>query len=143
MIIKLPATQISNYWEIIKFSATKADNVSSDDLQPYLNELLNSLLSGKSQCFFRIDKKERKILSLMVTQIVLSKITGKKFLNIKCLYSFVKAEDREWQRDFEIIKDFFKKQNCVYAKFTSNNPRIWDITKKLGFKELNREFIFK
>lgn len=142
MIIKLLSTQAPIYWEILKFAATQADEVDKADLQPYLNELLHALLSDKAQCFVRLDE-DRTITALMITRFVVDKITGKKYLNMQCVYSFKKVEDTVWDQDFNVIRKFADNEQCSHISFSSRNERIWNLTKAIGFKEVTRTFRFK
>jgi len=139
MVIKILPTQIPQLWEIIKFAVTRADEVESKDLQPYFNELLHALLSDKAQCFVRLDDN-RILLLLMITRISVDKITGRKSLFIQALYSWKNVEDKEWQDDYNFVKEFAKHEQCKLISFESRNLRIWQLGETLGFKESLRTF---
>ena len=91
--IKLLATQIPTYWELIKHIVCKVDEISEKDLQPYLNELLHALLNSKAQCFINLDDK-KIVIGVLITRLMIDKITGEKYLFIQNAYSF-KAADSE------------------------------------------------
>lgn len=141
MIHQLLSIKIPKHWELIKFATTKADEVDQQDLQPYLNELLHSLLSDKSQCFVRTDKRD--ILTVLITKIVIDKITNEKYLHLQTMYSFKKVADEVWKTDFEFIKQFKESEKCAYILFQSRNRRIQEIGKYLGFREKHRTFILR
>jgi len=141
MIIRVLPTQIGKVWEQIKFACVQADEVNKEDIPSYFNELLHSLLSDKSQCFIRLGD-DRTLLLLMITRIIIDKITGRKSLFIQALYSWKNVEDREWQDDFKFIKEFAKHEQCKRISFESRNDRVWKIAESLGFRENLRKFVF-
>jgi hypothetical protein len=140
--IRLLPAQITKFWEIIKFAATKADRVEQENLPYYLNELLHSLLSDKAQCFFKLDEN-RVLTSVIITKILIDKNSNKKYLSIECLYSFKRVDNQEWVDTFDILKKFAKSEKCEYISGISNNKRAWEIGELGGFRELNRKFILK
>ena len=143
MIIKLLSKQIPTFWDVIKSAAVGADEIAEEHLQPYLNELLQELLSDKAQCFVHLDEN-RILIKLMVTEILGNKVTGEKYLDMKLLYSFKPTtNDDVWREEFAVINEFAIKEQCVYICGRSRNPRVWEITKFLGFKETNRSFKMK
>jgi len=139
MIIRLLSTQIPQAWELIKFACVKADEVNNGDMPHYFNELLHALLSDKAQCFVKLDD-ERKILALLITRIMIDKITGRKSLLIQALYSWKSVDDKEWQDGFNFVKEFAKHEQCKRISFESRNPRVWQLTETLGFRENLRRF---
>ena len=141
MLVKLLPTRIPAFWEVIKSAAVQADSIKEKDSQIYLNNLLNSLLNDKSQCFVRLDG-ERKLLALMVTKIETSKITGENILSIQSVYSWTQVDSKTWMEDLQFTKKFAKHENCKQIVFESNNSKIWEIAKAVGFKEKTRYFVF-
>ena len=142
MLIKLISTQMVDFWEVIKFAVTRVDEVDPENLQPYLNELLHSLLSDKAQCWIRLDEN-RIVIALYITRIRADKITGKKYLFIQNMYSFKTVIDEIWTQDANLLKEFAKKEKCSYLSFYSRNKRIWELGEMVGFKEKYRVFNFQ
>ena len=139
MIIRILPTQIPQLWEQIKFACVQADEVNKEDMPSYFNELLHALLSDKAQCFIRLND-DRTLLGLIITRILVDKITGRKSLFIQALYSWKNVEDKEWQDDFSFIREFAKHEQCERISFESRNNRVWKIAEFLGFKENLRKF---
>ena len=142
MILKLLSIQVPQFWEVIKFAVTQADEVDQQDLQPYLDELLHALLSDKAQCFVRLDEK-RTLTALLITKIMGNKRTGGKCLYLQCLYSFQLVDDSVWRKDMIFIRQFADKEKCSYISFDSRNKKIQEMGEMLGFKEVNRKFSMK
>ena len=141
MLIKLLSTQIPQYWEIIKFVATKAEEVDNEDLPAYLNWLLHLLLSDKAQCWVRLDE-DRKIIALLITQIIIDKITTKKSLHLRCIFSFKHVPFDLWQKDFDLLIQFRKQEKCDNITCASKHKKIWEIMSYLGCKETYRLFVY-
>lgn len=138
MFVKLLPQQIPAFWETIKYAAVQADGVK-ENKQVYLNKLLHSLLNDKSQCFARLDD-ERKLLAVLITKIEIDKISGESTLHLKEMYSWAKADDKIWAQDFLFVKEFAEHEKCKYISFESNTPAVWEIGKRVGFKENSRAF---
>lgn len=141
MIIKLLSIQIPTYWEIIKFVATKAEEVDNEDLPAYLNWLLHNFLSDKAQCWVRLDE-DRKIIALLITQITIDKITAKKSLHLRCIFSFRHVPFDSWQKDFDLLIQFGKQEKCDNITSASKHEKIWEIMSYLGCKETYRLFAY-
>jgi hypothetical protein len=139
--IKLLAAQIPEMWELIKFITIKVDEVNEKDLQPYLNELLHSLLNNKAQCFVELSEN-RNVVGVCVTRFMIDKITGGKYLLIQNAYSFQAADNEARKQFMDFLKEFAKKEQCAYLSFTSHNKRIWELGESNGFREKNRTFEF-
>lgn len=142
MIIKILSTQIPVFWENIKFCATQADEINSEDLPVYLNDLLHSLLSDKSQCFIRLDEN-RVLIALMITRIESNKINGAKSLQIRCLYSFKHVSGNQWGAEFEFIRKFAEKEDCKSITFDTRIEKIAQLGQLIGFKEVHKSFELK
>jgi hypothetical protein len=142
MLIKILPDQIIQLWEEIKYAATIADEVDEKDLPKYLNNLLHSLLNEKAQCFVRIDDK-REIVTIGITKLLFNNVTGEKYLQVQSGYGFKKAEDHLWKQDWEVMKEFAKKENCSYVGVASRNRRVWELGKLIGMTEMFRVFSVK
>lgn len=141
MVIKLLSTQIPAFWELLKQVTSIVDEVKKEDLQQYLIELLHSLLSDKTQCWFRLDDK-RTIIAILITRFKFNKISGTKSLYIQCLYSYKQVPVDTWQKEFDLIVQFAKQEGCKNITFNSRHPRIWEIAKIIGCKEQHRSFAY-
>lgn len=142
MIVKVLAQQIPAFWEAIKFCTTKVDEIDEKELPDYLNNLLRALLNDKAQCFVRLDEN-RILIGLMITEIVIDKITQKVNLNIQCLYSYQKVSDSDWKIEYEFIKNFAEKTKCDSVIFRTRNERVMRIGQLVGFEEKCRIFEMK
>ena len=139
--IKLLPAQVVQHWELLKYITVKTDEINEKDLQPYLNELLHSLLNGKAQCFLELNDS-RSVVGVCITRLMANRITGEKYLLIQNAYSFQAADNETRKQSFDFLKEFAKKEQCAYLFFESRNKRIWELGKLAGFREKNRTFEF-
>ena len=140
--VRILPKQVPQLWDAIKYACTQVNEIDKEDAPYYFNELLQALLSEKAQCFVRLDK-DRVLLSILITRILVDTVTGEKYIYAQCLYSMRAAEDESWMDHFRIVVKFAKTQGCTYASFTSANPRMWHLGEKFGFREKHREFTMK
>ena len=140
MITKVLPSQIPCVWEAIKFASDNTDGIPKKDQPLYLNRLLAALLSDKAQCFVRLDD-DKMLMGLAITRLILDEVTGEKSLFINSVYSFKTVLDEQWISDIEILRKFASDNDCKKMVTYSNNQRIFDIVKLLGFNERFRCFI--
>jgi len=138
--IKLLPQQIPAFWETIKFAATQVSVMEEKSKPLYLNNLLHSLLNDKSQVFVRLDDG-RKLLAIMITKIEMDKISGDATFILQSYYSWAGIDDKTWANDFLFAKEFASHTKCKHIIFESNNPKIWAMGQRFGFKEKSRTFI--
>lgn len=139
MIIKVLSSQIPSFWDAIKFTVQQADEVDDKDLQPYLNELLHALLNDTAQCFVHLDEN-RVLTALLVSRIMVDKITGEKYLFLQSLYSWQRQPDSVWVQDTDFVRQFARNAGCKYLSFTSRNEAMFNLGEKIGFREKCRTF---
>ena len=142
MVIRLPPHQVPMLWDAIKFAASKTAGISDSDLPLYLNRLLNSLLNSTAHCFVRLDDN-RVLMAVAITRTIADEVTGEKSLFINCLYSFKGVDEKQWEDDIGIIKDFAIKQGCGKITTYTSSERVSEIAKANGFKERFRCFMLE
>jgi hypothetical protein len=144
MIIRLLATQIPKFWDVIKFVIVKIYTIAEEDITVVLNKALAELLADNYQCFLKLNDDGSSVEAVVITHILLDKFTGQKSLSLECLYSF--KLQSEWTTFFNFVKDYGRSQGCVDKTGNvivygySGNPRAQDLMDQLGFKELLRTY---
>lgn len=139
MVVKVLDVQIPVFWETIKFCIVQANEIDEAARQSYFNNLLQALLSNKSQCFIRLDEK-RILMGLMITSLEMNKITLEKSLHIETLYSFQSVSNETWADEYKILGDFAKKTECRTITFDTRNEKVMELGKLVGFVEKQRSF---
>lgn len=141
MVVKLLPDQIVNYWDAIKFATVKSDEVDGRYLEGYLTNLLSELMNNKAQCFVRLDS-EKVLQTVMITKILLDKVTEQKTLVVENLYAYQNVHREVWKNDLDILLNFMREEKCMRVLATSKNHIIWKLCEELGFKELNKTYVF-
>jgi hypothetical protein len=139
MVVQLLTTQIPLFWEAIKTAVVKADEVPEKETSGYLVEMLLDLLSSKTQCFVRQDEAFN-IQSILVSRMLVNRVTGKATAEIQCLYSFVEIKTERWVNEFDVVKKYYTGLGCQSIEFLSKNPRVWQLAKQIGFAEAARKY---
>lgn len=142
IICRILPVQIPQLWEVIKFACVQADEINKEEMPQYFNELLHALLNDKAQCFLKLDD-DRTLLVLLITRILVDKIIDRKSLFLQCLYSWKSVEDKEWQDNFNFVKEFARREQCKFIFFEPRNPRVWKLAELFGCQETNRRFVFE
>jgi hypothetical protein len=139
MFIRLLPTQISAFWETIKYGCVKADEVREEDMPRYFNELLHALLNDKAQCFVILDE-QKILLGFFITRIIVNKFSGRKELFGQIFYSMRSIIDEEAIKYVNVLSQFAAKEDCCAFTFSSRNFRIWELAKVTGCEESSRNF---
>lgn len=140
MPLMLTPDQVPSLWEAIKFSVVNSNNIEKEHVSNYLNRLLYNLLSGKSQCFVRLDK-ERKLEAIAITSISTDAISDEKVLFVSCLYSFRKSPIEEWLEGIEFMKTFAIEQDCRAITCRVVNEKAAELCKSLGMRHRSESLI--
>lgn len=141
MTIKLLSTQVPKYWEIIKYTASKAVELDEKDLRAGLIWLLHELLSDKAQCWFRLDD-ERKVIAVVITRLEIDKRINRKTLYVYVTFSYRHVPFEEWQKGFELLKEFARKEKCDTIAFATNNKRMMEMDLALGCRQAYTSFVY-
>jgi len=142
MVIKLLATQIPKYWEVIKFASVKADLIADKDIQSYSIQLLFDLLNEKITCVLVLNDK-REVIRILLMAFVFDKITKERKLSFKLGYSFVHATPDQWLEETTQVYTFAKKENCSSIIMATGNPVLKNLAKQYGFTEASINYVIK
>jgi hypothetical protein len=140
MPIMLMPDQVPAFWEAIKYSVVSSNNIEKEHISNYLNRLLYTLLSGKSQCFARLDK-ERRLEAIAITNLATDAISDEKVLFVSCLYSFKKSPLEAWIEGMDLLKSFATEQNCKAITCRVVNEKAADLCKSLGMRHRSESLI--
>jgi hypothetical protein len=139
MIINITQEQIPMAWEHIKHScfAGLESQPLTLEIQEQMNDLLYSLLSGRSQAWVSMDE-ERRVLSIMVTQVLGDHLTGSKALHLQHFHSFSDMDSVVSKTYVSILQDFAFSQGCVGITAKTGDQRMQEVLGWFGFEEVQR-----
>lgn len=135
-ITKMVSIYISKYWENIKYALQQVEGITVDASPEHYNELFAALLSDRAQCFFKYDPADGRMMGLMITEILESKITGKRSLCFRAIYGFEAFPPEGWGDDLKFMGKIANDYKCTKIVFDTANPRIREMALKTGFKEV-------
>jgi len=139
MIVKIISNQIPQFWEVIKLSALSSGGISKKYEGAFCNELLQSLLSDKSQCFVYLDEA-RVLKGIAITQLKAEIFGERKILEIKQLY-FEDVDKAVFDLLYEYVCRFAKDMGCTFVGFDTIDKRLWDIIESSNLKEYKRYYL--
>lgn len=139
MLIKLPITQIPQYWELIKMSVLNADGIPSFEAASYSKELLIKLLCEEFFCI--IMHKDNQIQAVCIFEFKETTVTKKKLLHMHSLYAVQKVATADWVVAMDQIKAFAKKESCERIYGFTNNKRLEELFNAMGYNEGSRYFV--
>jgi len=142
MIIKILSVQVPQFWEAIKYTIRVAEALPENQLQPVYIEWLHDLLNDKAQCFISLSP-ERRLRGLILSKIVLDKVTGEKYIQLGSLYAWEQISNEEYVEACNIIAKLGRKEGCTHITARSSNPRVSEIASYLGFKEKYKVYDFR
>jgi len=142
MILKIPALQIPNYWELIKFAGVKADGIADKDISRYAIELLLKLLDGTYGALLSFNK-DKSLNRVLIYEFYQDKITDEKVVQFKIMYSFNHASKENWDEESVLVYEFAKTNNCDLVRATIRSDQLMDITDQLGGTVESKNYYIK
>jgi len=90
MLTKLLPDQISNFWDIIKYSVEESLPPIVGDHPDKMNRILSSLLCGKSECWASYNRQgdNTKFEGIVLTKMLYDDASDTRNLLIYCLYGY-------------------------------------------------------
>lgn len=140
-MIRMTATQVLQYWEVIKYVVKYSGRFSEDGLKACFNDLLYDLLNGKAQCFVKINDK-REIKALLVTRILYDKDYQVKYLHLNGMFAWEPSTPDEWKVVAKTVQDFAVKEGCAYVSFDTNVEKIANAGIANGWKLAYSTFVY-
>lgn len=140
--IRLLPRDIPRYWEHIKYTCKAAEDINDELFPAYARELLQALLNEKAQAWLRLTD-ENEIALIHVTRILHNSQYDEKYLYLQSSFAWKRLPEEAWDAEWEIMKEFARKEGCQYIGAMSNNPRIWEMARRVGFTESTRVFAYR
>lgn len=135
MTIKLIATQVPDFWELIKYSLEQVERIGDVYADKTYNRLLAELLSDKAQCFIVYDESGEVIKAVCLTVIFHDVIRDVKTLHIRSLYAFKASSNDTWKEEFEVVRKFAINEGCNNITLETSNSKVKSIAKHFGAVE--------
>ena len=142
MIIKVPPAQIPLVWDTIKLAIILSAEVDPPAIPHLCQGVLVELLNDTMQCFVVLDE-QRIITQVIVTQLLNNPLTAARELWLIGLYSFKLINETLAQEVWGYLKTAAINLKCDLVTGHSRNPRLWELYKALGLKEISHQYTYK
>lgn len=140
MTIKLIATQVVDFWDLIKYALNQVERIGDVEADGVYNRLFAMLLSDRGQCFV-VYGEDKAVNAICITSILHDEIKDSKTLHIRCLYAFRSAHNSEWGQEFNTLREFAKSEGCGKITFETANQKIKAIVKSIGAVEVSTNMV--
>lgn len=133
LLIKLLDSQISAYWDILKFALENSLPPTADETPEKMNNILQSLLLGKLQAWVLSDDVEVQQVKMVVfTRISIDESSETSQLLLYALYSFTPLDAAGVDTMYRTLFKFAKHNKCNRAVAYSDNPNMISVAAKYG-----------
>ena len=132
MLVKLLPANIAEYWDIIKYAAENSLPPIVWENQNTMNNILESLLSDRMQCWVSYKEEGHKIDGVVITTVSEDLASGSKNLLIYCLYAFGDTDKDTWVEGWTALSKYGKSLGCHRMVAYTEEPKMVQITWKLG-----------
>jgi hypothetical protein len=134
MLTKITPDQVASMWDVIRDAIEKSlPPISSED-KNRMNNILTSLLCGKSHCWMSYVKNEDKNIfeGLLITRIIYDDISDCKNLLIYCIYGYEFVGRSSWTEGLKTLVKYAAGLGCSNIVAYSSVPSIISLIDKLG-----------
>lgn len=131
MLIHFLPNQVAEHWDLLEFAIEQALPPMADDSPDKMNNILESMLIGKLQCWISVN--EDKLPEAVITTMILNDYASKtKTLLIYSAYAFDKTAALSWMEGFDTLFKYGKSKGCSAVTAFSNENKIINIAQKFG-----------
>lgn len=134
MMLKLPADQISNMWNLFEYALWNSVPPGITPSEGFLANTLAACIAGDLQCWLSFQKRAdntREILGVVITYIDNDECSGDKNLLIYSLYGYGKMPTRMWAEGMETLKKYAKGAGCKRILAFTSHENVMKIAKFL------------
>jgi len=134
MLVKLLPDQVPKFWNVISYAIDNSVPPISISGQEQLNNILKSILAGRSQAWLEVDKEAKPpdLTGVIITTFMYDEVSEVKNLLIYALFGLKFIKPEVWSEGLRMLKGFAKQTGCHRIVAYTNVPRIVEIVKSLG-----------
>lgn len=134
---KLVPSQISFFWDIIKFALEKVLPPSTASDGEGLNAILKKCISGEFQVWFSSvgEGKDQELISLLVTTVQKDIGTDKPYLVLYAFYAFKPIPVGGWDILGGVVDKFAAINSCKTILGYTNNEKLIEFLYQNGYRK--------
>ena len=132
---RMNPAQIQKSWPYIL--AAIAQSITKPMDEDMALNLHTAIVTGDMQCWGLMTKRPQgfRYVGLLTTQVTTDTMRRERSLLIYSFYCGVPVQKEAWVREFAKLEEFAKEQNCARISAQTDNPRVLEIVKEIGFGE--------
>lgn len=133
VLIRLTTDQISNFWDIIKYSVEESLPSVAKLEAGTMGEILDDLLSGTADCWVSYQRgNNNKIDGVVVTKVVIDDISRTRNLLIYSVFAYTQSVKESWLEGLVVLGKWAKSKKCYQVLGFTTEPKVVQIVNKLG-----------
>jgi len=134
MLTKLTPEQVSNFWDVIKYSIEESLPPTVHDHPDKMNRILTSLLCSQMDCWvsYEFNGNDRKLEGLAITKFLYDNASDTKNMLIYCLYGYDNISRSAWAEGIKSFLKYAKFHKCSKIVAYSEVPSIIEWVKRVG-----------
>ena len=134
MLIRLTSDQVSNFWEIIKYSFEQAAPPTVLVSPDHATNLLEDLLVGTTDCWISFQRGEKgsKVDGVVITKIVEDDTSKTRNLLIYSLYGYSFVGKDSWIEGLTTIARWAKSKRCYQIIGFTTEDQVVSLVDKMG-----------
>ena len=132
-LVRLLDQQIADAWPVIKYAVEQSVPPIAGESPEKMNNVLESLLLGKLQCWVTADSPEiKQFRTVLTTRINTDDTTGTKTLLIFSMFSFVPQSSEDIDQVHKTLVAFAKGNGCNRMLAYTQDENVLSIGRKYG-----------
>ncbi len=133
MLVRLLSENISDNWDVIRYSLSESIPPTIALNETVLNNILIALLAGEMHCWVSYkDWKNGEIEGVMTTQIIVDLASKTKNLLIYSAFAYNTTNKRTWIEGLEAVNRFADVFGCESIIGYTKAPEIIKVINLLG-----------
>ena len=140
MIVRMAPEQIASSWDYVRPGILETLAPVADQSHETIQRVLRSLLSEDMQLWMGLedpnDFSDKSIYGFMVTTIYTDLISGTSSLLVYSLFEVREIPPMIWSLGMRKLGDFASINKCTNIIAYTEIPRVIELSKMLGFKQM-------
>ena len=134
MLIRLTVEQISSFWDIIRYAVEQALPPVAGEGPDKMNNVLESLLEGSSDCWTSYEREDNeiKINAVLITKVLIDSVTNTRSLLIYSLYGYNEIDNGSWTEGYKALIKWAIKCKCVRIVGYTDEEKIIRVVEHMG-----------
>ena len=136
LLVRLTEENVAEYWDIVRYAMRSALPPTAMDSPEKLNNILESLLLGKTQAWVVLEEPDSKQLrALLTTYIHVDEASKTRTLMLYTIHAFLPLGEDEANAVYEGVMRYAKANKCNKISTYTDDENVISILAKYGMKQ--------